>query len=63
MWFQFGSSCGTHRTLSSWPASSRVRKTAIALTGITMPGNVGAPTQTIASSAEPFSVSVPWMKP
>ena len=40
-----------------------VRKTAIALTGIRMPGNVGAPTQTIASSAEPFSVSVPWMKP
>ena len=50
MWFQFGSSCGTQRSLSSCPASSLVRKTAITLTGITQPGNVGADTQTIASS-------------
>ena len=34
---QFGSSCGTQRILSSWPLSSVMRKTAIAVTGIRQP--------------------------
>ena len=44
--FQLGSSCGTQSSMSSWPLSSRVRKTAITFTGITHSGKVGADTQT-----------------
>ena len=63
MWFQFGSSSGTQQTLSSMPLSSRMRNSAMTLTGITQPGNVGSLTQTIASSGSPSSPSVSGMNP
>ena len=52
-WFQPGSWVGTQTILSSSPFSSRILNSAIGLTGITQPGNVGSETQTIASSGSP----------
>ena len=63
MWLQFGSSCGTQSSLSSCPASSLVRSTAITRTGITQPGKVGAETHTMASSGVPLGERVSGMKP
>ncbi len=56
--FQLGSSSGTQTSLSSWPLSSRMRKSAMTLTGITQPGNVGSETQTMTSSGSPSSAMV-----
>jgi hypothetical protein len=61
--FQLGSSRGTHRIFSSSPLSSRMRKSAMAFTRITQPGNVGSETVTIASSASPSPASVRGMNP
>ena len=41
--------------MSSWPLSSLMRRTAIAVTAIRQPENVGSETQTIASSGSPSS--------
>ena len=59
MWLHIGSRTGTHSTLSSSPASSRISKTPIGSTGMTHPGNVGSATRIIASTGSPSRPIVP----
>src|SRR3954462_7081220 len=63
MWAIRGSPAGMHSTLSSPPASSRMRNIPIARDRIRHPGKVGSSSRTSASSGSPSSPSVPSMNP